>query len=261
MKLTSISLLMMLAVHFKVHGQCCDESTTLQIGGDEKDTFHLQVLNEADVLWSKRVWRIVEMRESSNRMLLNPRIKNEINLMNFLANSIYASFMKAYIHDDFKQRMNTNQVRMALTKYDSSNVGGVLEVDSALRNMNTICRFLIKEDYYFNKRNSTFNVKILGLAPLVDVYDSTGVYLGERELYWIYYPAVKCCFNKHKVRLNNDSVVTLESFISKNMFTSKIYYVSYEQSSLPINMQGTRRMDVELQRNRIRNNEEDFWEH
>ncbi len=261
MKLTSISLIMMLAMHFKVHCQCCDESTTLQIGGDEKDTFHLQVLNEADVLWSKRVWRIVEMRESSNRMLLNPRIKNEINLMNFLENSIYANYMKAYVSDDFKQRMNASQIRTALTKYDSSNVGGVLQIDSSLLNMNTIHRFLIKEDYYFNKRNSTVDVKILGLAPLADVYDSAGMYVGERQLFWIYYPSIKCCLNKHTVRLNNDSMVTLESFISKHMFTSKVYYVSYESSTLPNQMKGTRRIEMEMQRNRIREIENDYWDH
>ncbi len=228
MNLTSITLFSALFVPSFMAGQCCEDASVLGVGA-ATDTFSKQVLQESEVMWSKRVWRIVDMRESSNRMLLNPRVNQEINLMNFIKNSVLLNYMNAYSSDDFKEKLNTQQIRKAFTKYDSTNFGGKLKVDSSALNMNSIKRFLIKEDYYFNKRNSTMQVKILGLAPLVDEFDSAGIYLGEKQLFWLYYPSIRCCLNQRRVRLNNDSVVYLESFFSKRLFTSEVYFVSVIQ--------------------------------
>jgi gliding motility associated protien GldN len=263
MKFTTIILFISFAIPSILEAQCCEEMTILELDGGGVDTFKRQVFNEADIVWSKRVWRIIDMRESSNRMLLNPRISKEINLMNFLSNSIFSLYINAYSNDDFRQKMSSVEIKKAFTKYDSSNVGGELKVDSSFLNTNTIKRFLIKEDYYFNKRNSRMEVKILGLAPLIDEFDSAGAYLGEKQLCWLYYPLMRCCLNKHKVRLNNDSIVTLESFITNHMFTSEIYYVStVHQENLPRKRErNSNQQEMDYERKRIRNEENDLWEY
>jgi gliding motility associated protien GldN len=262
MKLTSITLFTTLFVPSFMIAQCCEDASVLGVEA-ATDTFSKQVLQESEVMWSKRVWRIVDMRESSNKMLLNPRINKEINLMNFVRNSVFLNYMNAYSADDFKQKLNTQQIKKAFTKYDSSNVGGKLRVDSSALNMNTIKRFLIKEDYYFNKRNSTMQVKILGLAPLVDEFDSSGIYLGEKQLFWLYYPSIRCCLNQRRVRLNNDSVVYLESFFSKRLFTSEVYFVSVIQhENLPKKRKReNNKLEMNYRRDKIRNGENDYWEH
>ncbi|MFZ9848220.1 MAG: gliding motility protein GldN [Flavobacteriales bacterium] len=262
MKLTSITLFITLFVPSLIVAQCCEDASVLGVG-TSADTFATQVLQENEVMWSKRVWRIVDMRESSNKMLLNPRISKEINLMNFVRNSVFLNYMNAYSDDDFKQKLNAQQIRKAFTKYDSSNVGGKLKVDSSALNMNSIKRFLIKEDYYFNKRNSSMQVKILGLAPLVDEFDSAGMYLGERQLFWLYYPSIRCCLNQRKIRLNNDSIVYLESFFSKRLFSSEVYFVSVIQhENLPKKRKReNNKLEMDNRRDKIRNGENDYWEH
>lgn len=262
MKLTSITLFITLFLPSLIVAQCCEDANVLGVG-TSADTFATQVLQESEVMWSKRVWRIVDMRESSNKMLLNPRISKEINLMNFVRNSVFLNYMNAYSADDFKQKLNAQQIKKAFTKYDSSNVGGKLKVDSSALNMNSIKRFLIKEDYYFNRRNSTMQVKILGLSPLVDEFDSAGMYLGERQLFWLYYPAIRCCLNQHQIKLNNDSVIYLESFFSKRLFTSEVYFVSVIQhENLPKKRKReNNKLEMDNRRDKIRNGENDYWEH
>jgi hypothetical protein len=45
-------------------------------------------------------------------------------------------------------------------------------------------RFRIKEVWYFDKKTSTMQVRILGISPLIDVRDNEGHFRFEKPMFW-----------------------------------------------------------------------------
>ena len=82
-------------------------------------------LREADVLWKKRVWRVIDLREKINLPLFYP-IQGEINGLKSLSNLLYKATteevsLRVYSDypDDFTVEMTPGDVIKRVSKEDS----------------------------------------------------------------------------------------------------------------------------------------------
>ena len=58
-------------------------------------------------------------------------------------------------------------------------------------NPETVNKFRIKEVWFFNENTSTMDVRILGIAPIMEKYGELGDYQGDVPLFWAYFPDLR----------------------------------------------------------------------
>lgn len=69
-------------------------------------------------------------------------------------------------------------------------------------------------------------VRILGISPLVDVFDGcNGNFKYEEPMFWVYYPNIREELAKHRVFMegNDASGITWEDFIEMRFFSSYVF--------------------------------------
>ena len=161
----------------------------------ERRILEYDYVREADILWQKRIWRVLDVREKINLPFANP----ERPLINILIEGINDGKIAAYstIDDKFTTQM---------TEQDMGSIAGGIDTVPVIdpetyettyelvpRELNPadIRRYRIQEVWYFDKESSTMKVRILGIAPLRDEKDESGIVLFEEPLFWIYYPGAR----------------------------------------------------------------------
>jgi gliding motility associated protien GldN len=126
-----------------------------------------------------------------------------------------------------------------------------------------VVKYLLKEDWFFDKERSILDVRTIGLGPVI--YDSTmnqGAG-GERILYWVYFPQARDV-------LKNYYVYDTKSTVGGNTFdhlfmTRRFNAVIYKESTLYDRKIEDYRFGVdalyesEKVKNTIRTFEHDVW--
>lgn len=196
-------------------------------------------LREADVFWSKRIWRVVDMREKVNHPLYYPI--EEINDRKNLFDVVYQSLMvdgsiTAYDagptleDDEFTKPMLTSQLRDIFTRMDTSytedlDTGELVEVVQEIRLESAdIKQYRLKEDWFFDKQRSKMDVRIIGIAPMKEVRGEDGEFRGFAPIFWLYYPECRYVFANWEVfnRQNDAERRSYEDIFWKRQFNSYI---------------------------------------
>ena len=113
--------------------------------------------------------------------------------------------------------------------YDSlGNVTGYKETTAEV-NLDSFYKFRIKEEVIFDKESSRLFWRILGIAPLKRVITSSGIDLGETELFWVYYPDMRPIFAKYEV-YNGKNYGARMSW--EELFESRMFYGRIVKSTL-----------------------------
>jgi gliding motility associated protien GldN len=165
----------------------------------------LPVIRESDAVWSKTVWRIIDLREKTNQHFYYPtrEIQGRNNLFNTLLKEIQNKRITAFdaqVNDnEFKEPINYNQVKQQFgdsvrtIKVTDINTGN--DRDSLVSTdipAKEVKQLEIKEVWYFDKQKSTLQVRILGICP-IRVYkkDPKDTVFVRKRLFWVYYPEIR----------------------------------------------------------------------
>ena len=203
-------------------------------------------IREADVLWSKMVWRIIDLREKQNLTLYFPTkvIDSRMNLITLLLYGVDNEGLRVFSKDDrlneFKTQLTKEEVDVQMgAKTDSIKVPDpttgelVSKVITKERQVDAVKQILVKEKWFFDKQHSTMQVRILGLCPILvsNKEDETGAPTDEikkSQTFWIYYPEARNILANHEMynRFNDGQYISFDDFFFQRRFSSYIYQES-----------------------------------
>lgn len=228
-----------------------------------------QPIREADVVWERRIWRVIDVREKMNLPFIYP-------VRSFFAILIQAAEngdIKIFKEDDFKKFVTGEELDKKLHRVDTVVVLDpetyveTVQIRKSDIDFNDIKSFRIKELWFFDKQTSTLKSRILGISPIKDEYDDAGNLKYSLPLFWVYYPETRKVLARERVfnDQNDAAPATWADVMDERFFSS---YVIKES-----NVQDNRLTDIftgendgvklllesEKIKNEILNKEHDLW--
>lgn len=238
----------------------------------ERKVLSYQPVRESDIFWEKRVWRVIDVREKMNLPFAYP----EEPFFKILSDAASKGDLPVYTTDEdgakFKKRMSTDDVLSQLSKtdtvvtFDPETYEEKVAIVRNDVNWENVKRFRIKEIWFFDKEVSQLQVRILGIAPMIDVTDNEGNFRFEKPMFWVYYPQAREMFARHRVFTlggNTNATISWEDMFEMRYFASYIYKESnVHDRKIDDYVQGVDMlMESERIKNDIFNFEHDLWQY
>ncbi len=194
----------------------------------EKRVLPYAHVREADYYWEKRVWRLIDIREKMNLPFKNP----DGRFITILLEAAKAGEFTVYDDEAFTVPLSLEELLLkekgkpdTILRMDPETYEDVIEIVQNDLNPDDIKHFRLKEVWYFDKQTSTVKVRILGIAPVKEIKDEYGNFLGVQPMFWVYYPDARYALARHRAfRTGNDaSPLTWEDLLEMRFFSSYIY--------------------------------------
>ena len=268
--LTGVFYLILSAANINAQEQPPDQEQERPLDGfyerlslEEREAVELPYIREADILYQKRVWQEIDLREKINQTLYFPQepVGNRKNLTQVLYDAITDGEIQAYdaYVDDFSQPWTIEEVRNHLEEeieYEDEVV--TREFDPA-----DVTSLRIKEDWFFNSKTSTLEVRIIGICPVREVRRDDEVLT--EPAFWVYFPEARDVLaNQEVFNPHNDAKrVSFDDMFLRRMFNSFIYK---ESTASDRDIRDYRSgldalLEAEEIENEIRYFEHDLWEY
>lgn len=196
-----------------------------------------------------------------------------MSLVDVLMNGIDKSFKTAYEDDELTTPLTYAEIKEKFgatsdTLWKRNNETGEMEAVPVENEMHTdeVKRFQIKELWYFNKRTSRLEVRIISLCPIREYTKDDVEGVLKRELFWVDYGEFRDILAKQQVyNFQNDALrMSLDDVFLKRFFSSRIMRETnpYDNRSIQSYTTG---IDAVLESDRIKNEifnyEQDLWEY
>jgi len=196
-------------------------------------------LREADVMYTKRIWQKIDLREKMNQQFYYPirPIQDRKSLFDVIREALLVEgSLVAYSpgidnDDEFRFPMTQSEVDSVLNPIeyvpDFDLETGLKIGDKPVKmsiESESIQQYLIKEDWIWDRQRSERYVRIIGIAPLMEQFDEDGQSKGYTTLFWLYYPECRYVFANAEVynMFNDAQRRTFEDIFQKRYFTSYV---------------------------------------
>jgi gliding motility associated protien GldN len=212
-------------------------------------------LREADMMWSRKIWREIDLRQKINHAFYYPMNNGDplsalTGDRQSLIDVIYSAALEGTItaygnasyDDEFREAMSDKEIlnvgnaeQKIIQVYDQKLIAQGVDAELAMKDSllnipfdrNIVKKWLLKEEWFFDKQRSIMDVRIIGLAPLQEDKDEVdGALLGTfSPIFWVHFPeARKVLINAEVFNLvkNNAERRTYDDVFWKRMFASTI---------------------------------------
>ncbi|MEX0987678.1 MAG: gliding motility protein GldN [Bacteroidales bacterium] len=235
-------------------------------------------LREADVMWSKDLWRIIDLRQRMNYPLRYPEtepIEHRYSLYQLLMEGIRSGEIRAFAYNNFNNPFSEpTTLKEVYKRVEADTVFGDDGVEVLRVNINggTVKGFYVREKWYFDKQHSEMRVRITALAPLIikpKIDAQTGQPMPgvDRIIpFFVYFPECRDLFATHSVyNPNNDAQnISFDDMFIQRRFASTIASESNEFGNRFI-VDYVTGQDALMEAQRIKNDlfimEHDLWEY
>jgi gliding motility associated protien GldN len=244
-----------------------------------KKVIQYPFIREADVMFAKRIWQDIDLREKMNMPLYYPL--EEASGMKSLFDVIKDALLvegsiTAYStgvtgrEDDFRTPLLRSDVQTMLERPDTTftpdpDTGELVPVYQVVKTTSQdIKRYRIKEDWFFDKQRSERYIRIIGIAPLKERRDENGEATGAYEtLFWLYFPECRYVFANWDSfnRFNDAERRSFDDLFQKRMFNSTIVKESnvYDRKLDDVYSGIDRLLKAEEVKEKLFNMEHDLW--
>ncbi len=220
-------------------------------------------IQESDVLFSKRVWREIDTRDTANWTMIAPKsmladimfsslMNEELTAYEVPDNKKIDYFMKPLKSPEILKRLADSTFVPKFDR-DGNQIGGSMMPQDF--DPNSIKKFMIMEDWLFNQLTGTFEVRIWGIAPIAEL-KVEGNIVDDYVPFWVYFPEFRYIMATRKVALadNDASNLSYDDWFTRRLFEGTVYKVSnprdlplssfYEGEAL---VKAQKQVDAELQ--------------
>jgi len=258
----------------------------------DKEPTPYQHLREADVMWSKTVWRIIDLREKKNLPLYYPTVERigqrrslitvlldailetdslrtpladtTINITAYRANDPYLEFGEQIPMQRLKKLMGAeSRTKMVKNVKTGKMVKRTITPDIQEKAQD-VKQFMVKELWFFDKQRSVMEVRLIGLCPIRWFYKSGSTTPTKQKLFWVYYPEVRDllaqtpAYSPH----NEANELSMDDVFQKRFFSSFIVKESNTYNNRRID-QYSSGVETLYEARRIKNKifdfEQDLW--
>ena len=234
-------------------------------------------LREADVMYSRRVWRFIDVKEKNNQIFTYPKSK----LIDVIMNAVVAGELTVYdpTPGSIAANLNGDEFTKAYTvdavnkigasidtiDVDDGNGGTTKKIVKNEFNRDDVIGYRVKEEWFFDKQRSIFEPRIIGIAPVRINRNSAGESIGKSPLFWIYFNDARQLFANAEAfnRFNDGMRLSWDDIFVQRLFSSYITKISNVKDERIEDYQ--KGMDALLEAQRFKDEliqyEHDLWEY
>jgi gliding motility associated protien GldN len=248
-------------------------------------------IREADVMWAKDIWRTIDLRQRMNYPLRYPI---EGSMSGGDRYSLFGLLMKGIQTEEITPYEYVPNVGWKEPFSKVTTLGAIYEAtegdslwhddgsfDRVIQATNQIWQFQVQEQWFFDKKHSVMDVRIIALAPVFfNLYDEFGNDLPQptRSIpFIVHFPQCRRLFATHAVYnpKNDAQAISFDDLFFQRRFASNILFFQRRFASNIMresNVYGNRALasyktgqDILLEAETIKNElmimEHDLWEY
>ncbi len=240
-----------------------------------------QYVREADVMWSRIIWRRIELSEKMNHILALPTesSRGTMSLIDVILDGIHTKGLTAYrarasdAGNEFDVIMTEDDVHIEMGASTDYEVVETLEGYDTVTvnvpyNSSEINAYIVKELWFFDKQRSVMDVRIIGLCPIRKYYRQDDLEQTNplyKKVFWVNYPEARPLLAKSPIYSPYSDVKNLsyDDIFQKRFFSSYIYMESnpYRRAILQYETGLEVLLEADRIKNEIFNFEQDLWEY
>jgi len=269
--LTIIAMLPILGQSQVLNGVYVEQTSS------ERKPVPYQYLREADVMWSKIIWRRINLTEKMNLSLYYPSkdMPDRKSLIQLIMWGIKNKSLTPFRGDDFSSQLTLNEIDEKFeagvdTTYDIDPDTGerIPIITKRKANLSEVKEILVKEMWFFDKQRSVMEARVIGIAPIRVYYRDDDVDQIDARTsipFWIFYPEARNIFASQPVynEDNQAGQITFDDIFFKRRFSGYIYRESNVYDDRRVD-EYTTGLEVLLESENIKekifNFEHDLWE-
>ncbi len=190
----------------------------------------LAPIREADVMYSWNILRVLDLNQKPNLIFTYPKSM----FINVLIAALKSGELEGYLfktEELFPENaITSDEVLATLETTDTLLVTNPLtllpeqKIEKTEFNPNDAVAIRIKEEWVFDKQISTMVVRIIAVAPVINL-KSEGQIVGQTAMFWVYYPAIRNILANSEVFnwRNDGQKMSFDDIFIRRMFSSYIY--------------------------------------